>query len=180
MDGDEEGGFDGFDSAPRLYGIAAVSDDEDDLAQDELQLEDPAETETTSVDVFDIKSIAAQTEDADAPVPVVAETEVELDASIEVEGEEGDDASVDEDEMVEKPEVPEPIDYSLGFGTFGGIGYDPSDEYISMSGQPPPAGFTMPKNAFQDAGFGNAGTIEGLVKSSIFGSFGGFGDGFGI
>ena len=60
------------------------------------------------------------------------------------------------------------------------MGYDPTGKYESVGGEPP-KGFTMPKNAFMDKGFGANGSISGLVQGSFSGpsSFGGFGSAFG-
>ena len=113
-----------------------------------------------------------------------AEDLAESDDEAEAEAESADEADdeeeeAEEDEAEEEEEEEEPIDYSLGFGTFGGMGYDPTGYFESTGGEAP-KGLTMPKNAFMDKGFGSNGSISGLVQGSFSNSpFGGFGSGFG-
>lgn len=83
-----------------------------------------------------------------------AEAEPEADeAEAESADEADDEEDAEEDEAEEEEEEEEPIDYSLGFGTFGGMGYDPTG-YFEKTGGEAPKGLTMPKNAFMDKGFG--------------------------
>ena len=115
---------------------------------------------------------------------IAADAEAEPEADDEAEAESADEADdeedAEEDEAEEEEEEEKPIDYSLGFGTFGGMGYDPTGYFESKGGEAP-TGLSMPKNAFMDKGFGSNGSISGLVQGSFSGpsAFGGFGGGFG-
>lgn len=64
-----------------------------------------------------------------------AEAEPKSDDEAESADEADDEKDAEEDEAEEEEE--KPVDYSLGFGTFGGMGYDPTGYFESKGGEAP-------------------------------------------